>query len=57
MQYSLVVFPPHLEYVCPLIVLSQVFRQYLHLEYAVVRCARSWHIVVTVVFNSVESEF
>ena len=57
MQYSLAVFPPHLEYVCPLIVLSQVFRQYLHLEYAVVRCARSWHIVVTVVFNSVESEF
>jgi hypothetical protein len=43
--------------VCPLIVLSQVFRQYLHLEYAVVRCARSWHIVVAVVFDPVESEF
>jgi hypothetical protein len=57
MQDPLSVIAPHFEDVRALIVLSEVFREDLHLEDAKVRGARRYHIVITVVFYPVEAKF
>jgi hypothetical protein len=54
---SLPILAPHLEDVRALIVLSEVFREDLHLEDAKVGGLRGHHIVITVVFYPVEAKF